>query len=385
MNLRERMNAVLHYETYDRLPILHFGYWNETLEKWASEGHITTELAKGWADGNPEDQALSEQLGFDANYYVAMHPTTFLSPPFERKVLAELEDGSKHVLNEEGVVVLEKADATGIPAEFDHMLKTRADWETHFLPRLQFSQERVDGAMVLMNGQMQRFDAGGREFLQRDPRDYYYGLHCGSLFGNIRNTVGVVGVSYIYAEDEALFDEMIETVGSLCYQCVKAVLATGARFDFGHFWEDICFKNGPLVSPYVFDEKVGPQYRRITELLNEYGIDVVSLDCDGLIDALVPTWFNNGVNTMFPIEVGTWDASIAPWRQTFGKGLRGVGGMNKVVFARDFQAVDAEIERLKPLVELGGFVPCPDHRIAPDAKWDNVRYYCDRMRATFGA
>jgi uroporphyrinogen decarboxylase len=58
--------------------------------------------------------------------------------------------------------------------------------------------------------------------------------------------------------------------------------------------------------------------------------------------------------------------------------------MRKHVFAEDRAAVDAEVERLKPLVELGGFIPCPDHRIAPDAQWDNLRYYCERMRSTFG-
>lgn len=26
---------------------------------------------------------------------------------------------------------------------------------------------------------------------------------------------------------------------------------------------------------------------------------------------------------------------------------------------------------------------CPDHRIAPDAEWDNVRYYCQQMRLHF--
>ena len=86
---------------------------------------------------------------------------------------------------------------------------------------------------------------------------------------------------------------------------------------------------------------------------------------------------------MFPIEVGTWRASIAPWRTQYGRALRGVGGMDKVVFSRDYAAIDAEIERLKPLVELGGFIPCPDHRIAPDAKWENVQYYCDKMHRTF--
>jgi len=194
----------------------------------------------------------------------------------------------------------------------------------------------------------------------------------------------VVGSSYLFAEDPDLFDEIINTFGDLCFRCVKRALESGAKFDFAHFWEDICFKNGPLIIPSVFDEKVGPHYKRITDLCHSYGITIVSLDCDGWIDALIPTWFNNGVNTMFPIEVGTWNASIAPWREQYGKELRGVGGMNKVVFTRDRGAVDAEIERLKPLVDLGGYLPCPDHRLAPDSHWDNVLYYCDRMRQVFG-
>jgi uroporphyrinogen decarboxylase len=93
----------------------------------------------------------------------------------------------------------------------------------------------------------------------------------------------------------------------------------------------------------------------------------------------------NGVNIMFPIEVGTWDAKIAPWREKYGKELRGLGGMNKMVFACDYSAIDQEIERIKPLVELGGYITCPDHRIAPDAKWENVQYYCDKMKKTFFA
>ena len=61
-----------------------------------------------------------------------------------------------------------------------------------------------------------------------------------------------------------------------------------------------------------------------------------------------------------------------------------MGGMDKRVFARGYAAIDAEIERLRPLVELGGYIPCPDHRIPPDAKWENIQYYCDRFRAVFG-
>jgi uroporphyrinogen decarboxylase len=383
MNDRQRAMAVLNYEPYDQLPIVHFGFWTDTLNKWADEGHITREEAKSWGDGNPTDVVVSRKLGFDFNWYAVMHCNTHLKPGFKRKVVRELPDGSKHVLNGEGVVVLEKANAVGIPPEIDHLLKTRKEWKKHYRRRLQFSEDRVLKAEVRIDDQMVPFDAGGLEYLKRDERAYPYGLHCGSLFGRIRNIIGVTGATYIYAEDEALFDEMIHAYGDLCYQCTKMALESGAKFDFAHFWEDICFKNGPLISPYVFEEKVGPQYQRITDLVRSYGIRVVSLDCDGMIDALIPTWFRHGVNTMFPIEVGTWNASIEPWRRQYGRELRGIGGMNKTVFARDAAAIDAEIERLKPLVDLGGYLPCPDHRLAPDAKWDNVRRYCDRMREVF--
>ena len=54
--------------------------------------------------------------------------------------------------------------------------------------------------------------------------------------------------------------------------------------------------------------------------------------------------------------------------------------MDKRVFAQDRQAVDKEIERLKKLVEMGGYIPCPDHRIAPDAKFELVKYYCEQFK-----
>ncbi len=383
MKHRERVKAILHYETCDRMPVVHFGYWTDTLQKWVREGHLRPEDIAGHSDGNGVDRLLDQQLGWDFNWANLFSPNSGLFPCFERTLLEILPDGRQKVLNPEGVVVLEKPGTTSIPSEVDHTLKTRADWEEHYKPRLQWDPSRVLKAPVNVNGAMMPMDRGGLEFLKQEGREYPCGLFCGSLFGCIRNILGVSGVSYLYAEDPDLYEEIINTVGELVYRSTEFVLEHTAAFDFGHFWEDICFKNGPLVIPSVFDALVGPHYKRITGLLARHGITIVSLDCDGCIDALIPTWLHNGVNTMFPIEVGTWQASIAPWRRHYGRALRGVGGMNKNVFSRDFAAVDAEIERLKPLVELGGYIPCPDHRIAPDALWDNVRYYCDRMRTTF--
>ena len=366
MTGKERALAALRYEQYDRLPIVHFGFWSETLQKWNIESHITKDEAMHWGDGNPYDKSISAKLGFDFNWYSCFEAAYGLFPAFEEKIIEVMPGGLKKVLNREGVVVLQKDDTVSIPSEIDHLLKDRTSYEEHYKHRLQYSDDRIDHSVL--------------ETLKEDQgREVPVGLHCGSLFGMIRNILGIEGMSYLYVDDEDLYTEIIDTVGDLSYKLTEKVLSSGVRFDFGHFWEDICFKNGPLVNPSVFKEKVGTHYKKITALLNKHGIDIISVDCDGMIDSLIPTWFENGVNTMFPIEVGTWNASIKPWREKYGKNLRGVGGLNKSVFSQDFAAIDQEIERLKPLIELGGYIPCPDHRIAPDAKWENVQYYCEKM------
>jgi len=383
MTNRERALAVLRYQSYDRLPVVHFGYWTETLQKWAAEGHITEAMSRAVGDGNPADYELNEMLGWDFNWQCMFSPNAGLVPTFEHKVVKSLDDGSQHIMNGDGVILLHKPDANGIPAEIEHTLTDRTSWDEQYKQRYTWNEERVTRSGVLANDKVIPFNDGGLEFLREDKRDYLYGLHCGSLFGKIRDIVGVEGSSYIYCDDMDLYEEMINTNGEVCYQNTKYALESGAKFDFGHFWEDICFKNGPLVIPRVFDELVGPHYKRITDLLAAYGIDIVSLDSDGCIDALIPTWIENGVNTMFPIEVGTWDASLTPWREKYGKDLRGVGGMNKNVLAKDRAAVDAEIDRLSKIIELGGYLPCPDHRLPPGAEWDNVKYYCEKMRERF--
>ena len=370
MTFRENAMAVLHYQPCDKLPVVSFGYWAETVQKWAREGHITQEEADDYCrhgDNGWGDRAIMRRLGFDFNWNSCVGTASDLFPAFETKVLEERPDGSQVIRDGSGLIVLVKPGVVSIPSEIGTSLTDRDVWEKEYLPRLRFSMERIPLELL--------------ETLRDDTnREIPVGLHCGSLMGRMRDLLGVEQMSYLTVDDPELYEEIVDTMDGLCYDCVKAVLETGAKFDYAHFWEDICYKNGPLVVPSTFEECVGPHYKRITGLLNSHGIDIVSVDCDGWIDRLIPTWLENGVNTMFPIEVGTWNASIAPWREKYGRALRGVGGMNKTVFARDRKAVDEEIERLRPPIEPGGYIPCPDHRIAPDEEFDNVQYYCDRLQ-----
>jgi len=369
MTHRENTLAILRYEPYARMPVVSFGYWEKTVRKWADEGHITHAEAEDYiraGDNSAGDRSIMQKLGFDFNWNACIGAYVLPYPHFERQVLEEKPDGSRVVRDALGLICLEKPGIVSIPAEIGTSLTDRDIWEAEYRPRLQMCAERLP-----------------REALAALPppeeREIPVGLHLGSLMGHMRNILGVEQLSYLYADDEDLYKEIIDTMCGLCYDGAKAILETGVKFDYAHFWEDICFKNGPLVIPAVFEGLVGPWYKKITALVHAYGIDIISLDCDGCIDSLLPIWLKNGVNTMFPIEVGTWNASIAPWRAQYGKAVRGVGGMNKNVFSKDRAAVEAEVNRLKPLIALGGFIPCPDHRIAPDAKFELVQYYCSLM------
>ena len=52
----------------------------------------------------------------------------------------------------------------------------------------------------------------------------------------------------------------------------------------------------------------------------------------------------------------------------------------KVVYTVKDEAVDAEIERIKRLAAMGGFIPCPDHRLMPGTKFELVQYYAEEIK-----
>ena len=368
MTNRVRAMRILHYQDVDRLPAVHFGYWSQLLTEWAAQGHISKELAMEYGEGAETERILDNLIGWDFNWSNCECVNDRLSPQFEYKELGILPDGSHRVQTGNGVIQRIKPGVASIPSEDDYQLKDRAAFEELYLPKMQFSPARVD---------VEYF----RHFNETRPMDRPVGLHVGSIIGQIRDMASVVGMSYLmYDEDETLLADIVDAYADMQYKCVEAVLQTGAKFDFAHYWEDICFKNGPLLSPEIFRELCAKHYQKRNDLCRKYGIDIISLDCDGVVEKLLPVWFETGVNTMFPIEVGVWGDQFAPARKKFGKGLLGVGGMNKIALREDKAAVDAEIERMKRLASMGGFIPCPDHRLMPGTKFELVCYYAEQIK-----
>ncbi len=363
MNDRERFSNQMHYRPVDRCPIWDFGFWDETILAWENFG-----LPKG--------VNTDEFFGMDAQWAVVQLGIG-LMPEFECKVLAD-EGETELVMDSAGVTLRQRKMLRTIPHYVDWTLKDMASWREHFKPRLD------PDAPGRIPDEWAKHCANTAD----DRRDYPLGIFAGSLYGWLRNWIGMENLSLQLYDEPELFPEMVETLGDLFHTVLSRALKTardnGCTFDYATMWEDMCYNRGPLISPQIVKDVMGPQYKRITDLLKEYGCDVVVLDCDGKVDDLLPIWMASGVNVAFPLEIGTWDADPIAYRRRFGKELLIMGGFDKHILAKTKDDILREIERLAPLTEEGGFIPFCDHRVPADVPLDNYLYYLEQAKAIWG-
>jgi uroporphyrinogen decarboxylase len=153
--------------------------------------------------------------------------------------------------------------------------------------------------------------------------------------------------------------------------------------DFASGWEDICFRGGPIISPAMFKEFVIPQLSRVTALLRRHGVTVIWTDCDGDVTQLVPLWLDAGLNCMFPLEVHPGSDPVK-YRRMFGKRILLRGGVAKYQLALGKREILAELKRIAPVLEEGGYIPHGDHRIPEDVPYENYKYYVREKLAMLG-
>ncbi len=158
--------------------------------------------------------------------------------------------------------------------------------------------------------------------------------------------------------------------------------------DYAIMWEDMAMKTGSLISPKLFREFMMEPLKRVTRVLNEYGIEIIMLDSDGNVDELIPLWLEANVNLIYPLEAAAGCDPVR-YRQQFGKELRLLGSIDKRVL-RDGctkEQIEQEVmSKVPELVKEGGFSPMVDHSVPPDVPFDNFKYYMDLIHevCTFG-
>ena len=367
MNERERFLNVMRFKPADRVPLWQpLSVWDATWKRWKTEGYTSefgVQLAGEHSDDAPR---LWDFLGCDRQDEVGIYYG--FCPAFEYEVISE-DDRLLTYRNHEGIIMqeLKEGRETSMPHWLEFPIKTRADYEANkFRLTLNF-EERFP----------KNWNDKCKLWNQRKIPLRMWADREGGFYGPQRNLFGTENLSLLYYEDPDFIREVIEERAELMVQILERILKD-VQFDYFVFWEDMCYKHGPLVSPKIFKEFMVPSYRKVTDCLRSHGIDIIFVDSDGDMSLLVPLWLDAGVNGILPFEVQC-GMDVNYFRKEYGKDLLMIGGVDKRAVIRGKKSIDEELRRIAPCVEKGGYIPWLDHGVPPDVSFDNFLYYMDQL------
>ncbi|MDO9542745.1 MAG: uroporphyrinogen decarboxylase family protein [Kiritimatiellia bacterium] len=368
MTDRERFNAIMNYQPVDRMPAYYFGTWSETLTRWRSEG-LT---AKGNDDITNDD--ITVATGMDPDWESGMWNVHGIIN------IHAIVPGQSEVLEESDTYRIVKLSTGAV----EKQSKIGASIPQHLVEALQPTRESWNRFKTFLNPEDPAryppdWKARAKALNQRDRVTACFG---GSLFGWPREWLGIEAISYLAYDDPGLYEEIIEYLSEYFMQLLAPVMKM-TKFDFAYFFEDCCFKSGPLFSPATCKKYYHKYYRKLIDFYRAMGVRHILIDSDGKVDDLIPCWMESGFDILFPIEVGTWRANPVILRQQYGKALRMIGGVDKHVIPLGEKAIREHLKPLKELASEGGFIPLPDHRIPPDCSLKAFRTYIRVFKETF--
>jgi len=354
MTHRERFLNVLNYRPVDRgIYGVWVWAWPETRQRWISEGY----------DPKREPYFRVDTWSWQSGWF---RP----NPPFERKVVEE-DDKTVLYINHEGILMRERKDnpMSSMPQFVRFPVETREDFRRFWAERMQ-----PDLAARIGKDYATKLAA----LRNRDVPLIVLADRWGGFFGPLRNLTGVERLCTLFYDDPAFVEEMMDATADLIIAVMDGVLAHTTVDAFG-FWEDMAYTAGPLIGPDMARRFMLPRYRRVVDHLRRRGVEWFSLDSDGDISLLIPVWLDAGINILYPFEVQC-GMDVVKVRRQYGRDLRLWFGIDKRALATGPAAIDAELKRVRPLVEQGGYVAGLDHGLPPDVSFGNYCYYMGHLR-----
>jgi len=368
MNHSDRFKALFSGEKVDRVPVYFFGSWQETKIRWKNEGLETVETFEG--DPGPQVPEMDpdwENGMWDCHGLVNVNSIGNI----EYKVIEETED---YIIfrNTVGDTLKDSKRGSTVPYALEFGLKpTHESWENYkmFLdpddPRRYGENWEKKAEELSKSGRMLAFMGG-------------------SMYGWIRNWMGIENISLLMYDDPKLYEDMICYLTDYFIKLMTPVLKK-VKFDMVYFFEDCCGVDGPLFSPAIYTKILDKYYKKLINFYKENGVTYALVDSDGKVDKFIPLWLESGFDIIFPIEVGKWKASPVDLRKQFGKKLKMLGGVDKHVIVQGEAAIRKHLMSLKPAVDEGGYLPIPDHRIPPECSYEDFMTYIRVFNEVFNS
>lgn len=352
MFARERFQRVMHFERPDRITFIPdgwAGYWRETINRW-------------YGEGLPIGMTLEDYFSFDPR---EMIPIDFgLIPRFVPKVLEE-NANYRIQINEKGIVTKRMLEHTlgRMPQFLEFPVKDYNHWKK--------MKKRFNPTDI------RRYPKNwGRELFEYyNTTGSIVGLFLPGFFGQARDFLGVERLLVSFYKYPKLVHEIMDFWGDFLIETSREAVEK-IKIDYVTIWEDMGYKNGPLISPRLFQKFMLLNYKKLTDFLRKNGIDIILVDSDGNNDALIPLLLEGGVSGIYPLEAAAGEDAIALRKQY--KRLLLIGNLDKRALIQGKKAIRDELEfKLPYLIKEGGYIPHTDHAAPPDVSFENFKYYCN--------
>jgi len=359
-------------------------FWGETLSEWVKQGapeqisnarfrgdyfqfqHVRwlAEIRSGIVGG---DVSKKTDLGYGIVVDEGNPP---IVPGYEPRIVEEDERTVTFINGSGQKVRSSKLDPQRMPTFLDWPVKDRATWNEY--------KKRLDPSTP------GRWPTDWDWYVDKmNSRPEPISLEVGGFYGYLREMIGSERILYMFYDDPDLIEDMMEQMLYLETEVIKRTLKD-IKVQEVTFWEDMCYKTGPLISPDMVRKFMMPRYKKITDLVHSYGVDVIFLDSDGNIEKLIPLWLESGINYIWPFEVAAGNDAVAI-RKKYGKDIIIGGTIDKRALLKGKEAIREEVMSKVPfLLEQGGYFPSVDHVVPPDVTFENYCYFINLMREVAG-
>jgi len=189
-------------------------------------------------------------------------------------------------------------------------------------------------------------------------------MKVGGSWGVVRNFMGPErALTMIYDDPELLkdiIDHLLWIQEEFAFPVIRAL-----RPEVLHTFEDICYKNGMMISPGDFKTFCGHYYRRIAEVGRNCGAILLNVDSDGKVDEFCRVLEELGFNGCCPMEQACGN-DVAQYRKQQPRFIFAGGVEKGIVNTGDKRDINELLHSTMPeRLKGGGYFPMFDHRLQP--------------------
>jgi len=359
MNSRERISAILSGREPDQIGYEDADVFEETIGRWHGEGlpsNLSTSMKECWMD-------VRCLRYFGSDIYVTW-------PDYSLKfdVIDYDVGGDWRIVNDEfGATKKVWTEKSGAPQFMDPVVKSPKDFTDIVEPILVADDvRRVSGLRYPFKQQL-------AQMITRFQREFFVLVGVEGPLGIAMYLCGGLARTLVFImKNQDFVPHMFNSIADFVSDISESYIEAGV--DGIWVFDDLGSRDGPFLSPSLFERLIQPGHRRLCAPFLKKGLPRL-LHTDGNIEPLMPQILDAGFVGIQPLQTGVMD--IKRIKEQYGDRVTLMGGIDTRVLSSGSPAeIEREVTTKIALAGRGGrYIATSDGPVPPSVSLENYRLF----------